>query len=287
MTWTKFNTITFSTTSDYGAFHTYLFGTALPGHGWTVTAHPSAGSFKRSLNYTATNWYTNANDTRRFWVDWSSATNASFSMYADKTFTTNPGDLGTYNSLGQTFTSNITGYTSSNWTFWESSENPNALLVLRGKAVVFYWPGHTSWGAWNANDQLNATYIFPANNANGAFPVVGPPVFPGSNTTSSTTAEILNGYTSRSTANAATTDALLRGFTAFVFYSSNVYDLLFHVADSDTRVYIPKAKSSSTGSVIASTGQLVYDGTNYHYASSSSASALALWFNMGSVEPTF
>lgn len=84
-----------------------------------------------------------------YWVNWLSTSNPSFIYwYLDMTYTTLPGDLGTYTSASQanSWIGNFNAQTSTNIKIWQSSERTDACLVTMGKRVAFFWPGCSEWG---------------------------------------------------------------------------------------------------------------------------------------------
>ena len=167
MTWTLSNTVTYSSGADIHTAMVYLFDTALSGlANWTVSAHPDASSFKRSIKRTTANLYGGSNVDNYFWVNWSSATSpSSLVVYEDATYTTTPGDLGTDTTNSDT--ANLTaGMASESIKFWTSSVNSNALLVTRGKSVLFWEPGFSAATyrvdtAWDGSSDTGTTHYFP------------------------------------------------------------------------------------------------------------------------------
>jgi len=149
MTWTLLNEIaTNGTQAQLDSIFQYHFDTALAGRtGFTVSAHPN-GSTRRSFSYTAPNPKKGgADSTRYYWAQWNGTSPSQITYYADATYTTVPGDLGTYGFMdsvsgGWDLAAN-TPYGNYRW--WISDLNPRALLVTVGKRMGFYWPGFTEW----------------------------------------------------------------------------------------------------------------------------------------------
>lgn len=293
MTWSKFYTQTYTDGNSNNSFYTYLFNTALPLRGWTVSNHPSGSQYKRSLKYTAVNWWTGSSDTMYLYADWSYTSNPYCAFYADKTFTTVPGDLGTSNVAYQNL--HMSPFTA-NWTFWQSSENPNALLVLQNKKIVFYWPGMTQWGRYNSGTTASAlnesTYIYPGG-ASGWY-ISGAPM--GSTPSGNQTGYLLpaNGSSQQTNRSSISPDYLVKGIIVCASSQSYLYgesDILFSINQIDTKLFLPKAKTGFYNyfwnTSTTTNGILIYDGSNYHYSGWSDLSYSSLWFNMGTSEPVF
>ena len=149
MAWSLLNTITPSTNADNHTMFTYLFDTAMQGRGgWTVAAHPDASAFKRKYSITLPNPNRDgANDTRHYWVNWSTTSPTTLFIYGDATYTTVPGDLCTYTTYvsSQGNFGNVVSNNYGSYRFWTSDVSPGALLVTAGKRLVFFWPGWTEW----------------------------------------------------------------------------------------------------------------------------------------------
>ena len=170
MTWSLTHTITQSAPSsaDMHTAFVYLFDTALSAlpH-YTVSAHPSASTPKRSFTRTTPNLLNNSVDfTEYFWCDWvNTSAPSSLSVYEDATYTTTPGDLGTdVTNLVSSNTSS--GFTSESVKFWSSDQNAKALLVTRGKSILFWEPGFSGAyfhddSAWDGSTDGLRTVIFP------------------------------------------------------------------------------------------------------------------------------
>jgi hypothetical protein len=147
MTFQLQHTQNYSSSADLHTFFTYFFDTYLNGLiPWTVTAHPDASAFKRSLKLTYHNTFTNADFSLYYWVNWESATPTRCIWRHDATYTTVPGDLGTYTTQ-TAYTDALTnvGAVGRDFKIWQSSERADATLVTLGKRVVFFWPGATEW----------------------------------------------------------------------------------------------------------------------------------------------
>jgi hypothetical protein len=167
MSWQLSNTVTYSSGADIHTAMVYLFDTALSGlTNWTVSAHPDASAFKRSVKRTTANLYGGANVDNYFYVSWGSTTSpGSLTFYEDATYTTTPGDLGT--DITNAFASALTnGMTSESIKFWTSTVNSNALLVTRGKSVLFWEPGFSAATyrvdtAWDGSTDSGTSHYFP------------------------------------------------------------------------------------------------------------------------------
>ncbi len=145
MTWSLLNEIDNDETSTaWEAAWTYLFDTALAGRtGFTVSAHPNADNKYRSFSYTAPNPVKGGTESVRHF--WTRLISGSFYIYTDATYTSVPGDLGTYTSQTSTVNGLGTSNTPGKYRFWTSTENDRALLATVGKRMLFYWPGFTEW----------------------------------------------------------------------------------------------------------------------------------------------
>ena len=167
MAWSTVYTQAYSTNADSHSLMTYLFDTHLPSKtGWTVSAHPDASSFKRSVKLSLPSpWKGGADAACYFWVTWSNTGPTTWTWYEDSTYTTTPGDLGndTSNSWGTaTAWSSFTG----DWRIWESSTDPQAVLVTKGKKPVMFWPGPTQWFLrddtnWDGTSDTNGSCFGP------------------------------------------------------------------------------------------------------------------------------
>lgn len=166
MTWSLSHTISYV---DNGSNHTalgYLFDTALPALStWTTGAHPDASSYKRVMTRTTTTLYGGGAYSEYFWANWSSTSPTTLSMYEDATYTSSPGDLAT--DTTNQYSGNLTsGLNTESWKFWTSDENSNALLVTRGKSIMFWEPGYTGAAlmedsTWDGSSDSKRTQIFP------------------------------------------------------------------------------------------------------------------------------
>jgi hypothetical protein len=292
MAWTKFHSIPWVSDSTNGSYHTYLFDTALAGKGWTISAHPDSNAFKRRASYAMTDWNTGTTTTMRFWVNWGSATSASCSWYPDKTFTTTPGDLATYTTSTRTYYAYVSNYQATDsWGFWSTTSKSKALLVTRGKKVVFFWPGMNSYGGYNVTSEANKNYIYPF--ADTGFKCSGPPQLSGS----SGQLSFVCPYVFSGSATYVNTEPN-RLYSNFPFIASSPnytfpYDnssLLYVEDNSDVKHFIPSTNTSGDwagSNSYTSYGVVVYDGTNYYLSTQSDMARAALWFNMGTTEPVF
>ena len=168
MTWSLSNTVTYSSGADSHTALEYLFDTALSGlSNWTVSAHPSASSTKRVAKRTTTTLYGGGAYSEHFWVDWASSSNpTSLTVYEDATYTTSPGDLATDTTNQKASSLTLGGVDSLAWKFWTSDQNANALLVTRGKAIIFWEPGYSVANlmedpSWDGSSDSRRGQIFP------------------------------------------------------------------------------------------------------------------------------
>lgn len=139
----------------------YLFDTILagmPGH--TISAHPSGGTRRLWKREVTTSVVTNAVFPEYMWVI---IYDDELRVYADKTYTTVPGDKGS--DSASFISSNIDAFDSFDWKFWTSDLNPNAVLVTRGKYMVFADVAaplgyHVEDGVWDGSRSAR-TCVFP------------------------------------------------------------------------------------------------------------------------------
>jgi hypothetical protein len=124
----------------------YLFDTYLPTKtGWTVSAHPDASAFKRSVKLSLPSpWAGGSNTSCYWWITWGSTSPSSWIWYEDATYTTVPGDLGTDTTNYFGTATAWTGFPGA-WRIWECTTDPQAILVTKGKMVIMFWPGPTEW----------------------------------------------------------------------------------------------------------------------------------------------
>ena len=146
MAWSTVHTQAYSTNADNHTFMTYLFDTHLPTKtGWTISAHPDATSYKRSVKLSLPSpWANGSNASSYWWVSWNTTTPNSWTWYEDATYTTVPGDLGTDTTNASSTSTQWSGFPGA-WRIWASSTDPQAVLVTKGKMVVMFWPGPTEW----------------------------------------------------------------------------------------------------------------------------------------------
>lgn len=173
MAWSTVHTQAYTTNADSHTFLTYFFDTHLPARtGWTISAHPDASAFKRSVTLSLPSpWKGGSNAACYFWVNWSSTSPTNWNWYEDSTYTTVAGDLGTDTtnvwSTGTAWT-NFAG----DWRIWDSSTDTQAVLVTKGKKVVFFWPGSAEWmlrddlnwdGSTDTNGQVLGPFVGQSN----------------------------------------------------------------------------------------------------------------------------
>jgi hypothetical protein len=147
----------------------YLFDTALPALSQiTTAAHPDASTFKRIFTrVTPNNLDNGTNFTEYFWVNWQSTTAPNtLLVYEDATYTTTPGDTATDTTSSVSSNLSTTVFTAESVKFWTSDQNAKALLVTRGKQVLFWEPGFANANyegdtAWDGSVDRKATMIFP------------------------------------------------------------------------------------------------------------------------------
>lgn len=160
MTWQLQHTQNYSSAADLNTFLVYFFDTYLNAKTpWAVSAHPDASAFKRSLSLTYTNTFTGGSFSLYYWVNWLSTSPTTFNLYHDATYTTTPGDLGTYTSQVEGCDAiPSVGAVGRDFKIWQSSERADASLVTLGKRIVWYWPGATEWNlhpgspVWDGTD---------------------------------------------------------------------------------------------------------------------------------------
>ena len=165
MAWSTVYTQAWSSRADNHTFMAYFLDTHLNGKlGWTVSAHPSADTYKRSIELALPSPWAGGSNVSNYWyVSWS-ATPIYWSWYEDATYTSVPGDLGTDTTNGIGNNSPISD--DGDWRIWESSTDTEAILVTKGKRVYFYWPGSSEWFArpdlnWDGTSDNKGSVIGP------------------------------------------------------------------------------------------------------------------------------
>lgn len=168
MTWSLSNTIAYSTDADLHTAMVYLFDTALPALSQiTTSAHPDASAFKRRFQrVTPNNLDNGTNHTEYFWANWNSTSPNTLSLYEDSTYTTVPGDTATNTTTSVSSNLSLTVFAGESVKFWTSDQNAKALLVTRGKQVLFWEPGFDNANfemddTWNGSVDYKGTAIFP------------------------------------------------------------------------------------------------------------------------------
>ena len=203
MAWSSVYSQSYATNADSHTFMVYLFDTYLNGKTeWSVSAHPDSSAYKRSVSISLPSpWNGGSNVSSYFWVTWGSTSPSSWTWYEDGTYTTVPGDLGTY-SINAWSSSSLWTNFSGDWRIWESSTDTNAVLVTKGKQVIFFWPGPSEWMArpdnsWNGSSDNSGSSFGPyvastwPQLINGNYPVTD-----GNNTADYTmTVDVGTGYT--------------------------------------------------------------------------------------------
>jgi len=315
MTWQLQYTQAISTAADHHSFHVYFFDTYLSGKtGWTVSAHPDASEFKRSVSITYPNAMDGGNDaTCYFWVNWGSTTNPTqMNWYSDYTYTTTPGDLGTYTSyLAQNnWITNFNNSGASNIKIWQSSERSDAMLVTAGKRVFFFWPGCTEWAipepyaltTWDGSGPVAGQgWIRPYTGSNEANMIVYNPMQTTSVSTSGKYAVVPSFGHSASFMNTKYSGgpAIVTGASWMVGNTTHEMSPFgmpaMDASTSDFGYWIPSPSADSTtedsyyianGSI---EGTLVFDTntSNYWLQAWPSPSVTGAAFNFGAAEPDF
>jgi hypothetical protein len=169
MTWSLSHTVAYSTNADLHTAMVYLFDTALPALSQiTTSAHPDASSFKRRFQrVTPNNLENGTNMTEYFWATWNNTSPDTLYLYEDATYTTVPGDTATDTTTSVSSNLALTVFAGESVKFWTSDQNAKALLVTRGKQVLFWEPGFA-----NANYELDETW-------DGTVDYKGSVIFPG------------------------------------------------------------------------------------------------------------
>lgn len=166
MAWSTVYTQSYSGTADSQTFLEYFFDTHLPTkNGWNISAHPSGLAYQRSVELSLPSpWLNGANASCYFWVNWAtSSTPNGWVWYQDATYTSVPGDLGTDSTNSWTSSTAWPDF-GGDWRIWESSTDPEGVLVTKGRAVIFYWPGPSVWSLrvdqnWDGTtDDVSSSY---------------------------------------------------------------------------------------------------------------------------------
>jgi hypothetical protein len=297
MTWTQTNTISWSGNSDTHAVNVYFFDTYLNGRAnWTVTAHPDASGFKRSVKRTiSNNPITGTSFEMYYWVDWSSVTSStSTSWYNDATYTTVPQDLGTAADADRLIVTWTNGVSSANVIrFWQSDQNANAFLVTKGKYVMMWDPGIDNIlcfeeGTWTGQYN-NRSLVFPAGGG-GFWRYNGLPY--SRNATSPLASYITPAYGGNNVDFYPSDGQYIFMNTPYC-YSRDRTDgaeesiPLSHEACADIGIHTDGTMSSTSRITYSSAdGSLLYDGTNYYLRSNNNYTLGSIVFDMGTSEPT-
>ena len=165
MAWSTVHTQLYSSNADNHTFLTYFFDTYLPTKlGWATGAHPQGSSHLRVASVTLPSPFAGGgNVSCYYWINWQNTVPSYWTWYEDATYTTVPGDLATDASTGY---SGPIWSTSGHWRIWESSTDPNAILVTKGKVVYFFWPGPSQWLArpdlnWDGSTDYQGSFFGP------------------------------------------------------------------------------------------------------------------------------
>lgn len=298
MTWTQTNSISWASNSDTHAVNLYYFDTYLSGRSnWTVSAHPSASGFKRTLKRTITNNpITGSSYEMYYWIDWQSTTSSQSTFWNnDATYTTVPGDLGTYVDADRHYTDWGKGASSANLVrFWQSDQNANAFLVTKGKHVLAWDPGIDNIlcfedSNWDGSAYKPRTHIFPAGGAtpwyyNGlpdANTVTSPApryIVPGYGGNHSNYYPVGSEYIFMNTPYWYSHDSTTGNTESFPISHEGCADIGMHVDESMT-------STARTTYEFSNTGSLMYDGTNYYLRVTNSYNLPSIVFDMGTTEP--
>lgn len=297
MTWSLTHTVAWD--GNNATNHTalsYMFDTYLPSKGFTVTAHPDASAYKRSFSKTYTNTAAPGSETQYWWVNWLSTTNSTdYTIYMDATYTTVPGDLGTYtsfNSGSNNFnTSSYPSIYNFDWKFWTSDQVSNSSLVTRGKKVMWYDPGNTAMGVVKNQDWLAGgdvrrnTIIAPFATNGGGQRHWGAPF----STTTQYYLITLAGF--NSTYIGQMNDTFYQNFPVYLSASSTgpttsmVYS--HHINQSDVLLHQPVSISPNTfmGGNVTDNGVLLEVNGRWYIRTKPNMTLPSYVFDMGTSEP--
>lgn len=306
MTWTLTNTIADPNTGSGGiethnAF-SYLVDTYLPSKGWTTGAHPDASAFKRIGSITTANNVYGTSVTMRYWFNWQSATVPTlFYTYPDLTYTTTPGDLGTYITNPVVTYANNASYQGAGlaWKFWTSDVDANATLVTRGKKVMWYMPGLQSGikmmysdPAWTGADNCATTHVMPWTNY-GLPIMVRYPMYANTSTTNS---YVRPNYGALNIYPTVTDYSMVNNLTWYTSGNATTYNntesLPLYSTGAD--IYVLKNNINNYNSTLHSgltpADALVLSGSNYYFCTNTPANIPtagngAIAFDMGTSEP--
>lgn len=271
MSYSLAHTITYTGTSSRTDAAVYLYDTILANQSnVTVSAHPDSSSTKRKIVRTVTNNVTGSSLDLYYWSSWDTS---NIYEYNDATYTTVPGDLGTYNTQSsRTITSNV----ASDIKFWTSDSNNGVLMTSGGKFL--YWdPGITqglfytdsAWGPGTTN--RGAGYLPQGTDTYtpdhyGAWPV--------RNSNSSNTAVIplinMYGSTTRPTGQGELvmgTPVGPSGFDNSNNVRSDLYTTYLYSFHSDAGLYVPASLNETRRSLVNDSNALsvLYNTNNSKY----------------------
>ena len=174
---------------------------------------------------------------------------------------------------------------------WESDQNAEALLITRGKQIVFFWPGinyfryataNFQWAAGVANEK---TVIFPyLGNSSSPYGCNYPPA-----TATSGTEWRQGHYWGLNYSHPdpffiqgigiGATHAYLSGLPGAYLGTITQSDVVLNVVDSPS--------SADHGGFSAIAGLLMKSGSKFYLRANSDLANTSYCFDMGTVEPTF
>lgn len=308
MAWTNVYTATGGSDTEAETFWTYFLDTYLNSkEEWTVTAHPNGDGNYRSVQITRPNIYDNgADSTCHMWVRFYGSIGwYEWRWYFDRTYTTTPGDLGTYTSTVSTMTRDWHDFSGS-FRVWESSTDPRAILVTKGKWIAFYWPGPENWMLKQDEEWNNGNRPGDISGSAQLGPYVGSAAYQGPITcgypvTTSTYAYGMvpdfGGNASQVGQTTPPEPLMLAGVSFFTNTGSNSYPgissiQLFPRTGTDVLVWDPAETSTDDDRYFAdatTAGVLMFNTSDnkYYLTGDSDLSKRFCVFDMGTTEPDF
>lgn len=293
MVWSKIHSVpgplSHSSPNDFmSALRTYL-----PLHGWVVTDRPGyEGNNDHGLfAYDYTDRKSGETHTLHYWAyGYNNANYCGIYWYGDRDFATSPGTSTSYD---------LAIYPSKNedLTVWESSELPNAMLIMVGSKVMWFWPGYETLGIAGNNNPALQGYPMPWALYNGATSEwYGPPCGSAGSTTKHIQSCGMNPDPCEGAKYGTSTGYLVQGFgiiameynynyPAEEFAFINSPDILYEFnkkrANCDDRIIPSNAHTGVT--------EIRFDGTNYYIAihDGSQNDGCNVWLNCGTTEPKF
>ena len=271
---------------------------------WVVSAHPNGDGNYRSVQITLPNlWNDGNNATSYFWIrlyEGAADSPHEWRWYIDRTYTSVPGDLGTYPSTAYAMDSDWHDFVGD-WRIWESDLNPRSILVTKGKWIAFYWPGPDKWllkedPAWDGSYANHGCQVGPYIGQN--YESLMHSGYPsGSAGTPYALVPDVGGEGNMSLQNPAGVPAMMAGVgflstsvaSTSMFTTSSSNPILPRT-DADCLIWLPGSNAVSAARNLASssaTGVVLYNTSNgrYYLTGDQNLTNRFMVWDMGTTEP--